>query len=164
MRFIFLARGYRFMAPVLGFFEVLIWVLAIRQVMLNLSNIVCLLAYCSGFAMGNYIGIRVEEKLSIGMVLLRIVAYNQIEALTEFMKSNNYGYTLVDGEGNQRKVKIIFSILKRKDLHDVLQAISRYAPQSFYTIENVKTVSEGIFPLPEPSALSKLFRKNRKSR
>ena len=50
LRFIFISKGYKKLAPLLGFVEVTIWVLAMREVLMNLRNIICLLAYGSGFA------------------------------------------------------------------------------------------------------------------
>ena len=65
-RVIFVSRGYRVLAAVAGFWEVLIWLLAIGQIMQNLDNPMCYLAYAGGFAMGNYIGITLTNKMSWG--------------------------------------------------------------------------------------------------
>ena len=70
LRLIYVSRGYKTLAPVLGFFEVLIWLAAIRQIMQHVDNPACFLAYALGFASGNYIGMWISEKLSIGKVLL----------------------------------------------------------------------------------------------
>jgi len=164
LRFIFISKGYRKLAPLLGFFEVLIWLLAIREVMVNLRNIACFLAYGGGFAIGNYIGMWVEEKLSIGMVLVRVVLRKDTPKLIEFMKKNNYGFTLVEGEGTQGGVRILFSILKRKNLNLVLYAISTYSPNTFYTVESIKEANSGVFPVTNRSVFSKLFRLYRKSK
>jgi len=164
LRFIFIAKGYRKLAPILGFVEVLIWVLAVREVLMNLRNIACLLAYGWGFAMGNYIGMWLEEKLSIGMVLVRTVLKTDARPLMEFMKINNYGYTLVNGKGTRGRVKILFSIVHRKNLGQVLNAISNYNPHAFYSVENIKSAKEGVFPMADKTAFSSLFRKHRKSK
>jgi uncharacterized protein YebE (UPF0316 family) len=164
VRFIFISRGYRKLAPLLGFVEVLVWVLAVREVMMNLHNILCLLAYGSGFAMGNYVGMWVEEKLSLGVVLVRVVMRSDPGPLKEFMRQNDYGFTMVEGEGIREKVKILFSVIKRKDLVLVLNAIAVHNPNAFYSVENVKSVSKGVFPGVESSVFSMLFRKHRKSK
>ena len=164
LRFIFISKGYRKITPLLGFIEISIWLLAVREVMVNLSNIACFLAYGAGFAMGNYVGMWLEEKLSIGMVLVRVVVKTDPSLLMEFMKKNDYGSTMVDGEGTREKVKILFSVVKRKNLGHILTAISTYNPHAFFSVESIKTVSEGIFPLGEKSVFAKLFRKHRKSK
>jgi uncharacterized protein YebE (UPF0316 family) len=65
IRIIFIAKGYKFRAAFLGFFEVIIWLLAITQIMQNLTNIFCYLAYGAGFATGNYLGMLIEEKFPV---------------------------------------------------------------------------------------------------
>ena len=164
LRFIFIAKGYRKIAPLLGFVEVLIWVLAVREVLVNLRNIACFLAYGAGFATGNYIGMWLEEKLSIGMVLVRIVLKDDPAPLRAFMKQNEYGYTVVEGEGTMEKVKILLSVVKRKNLGRLLSAISTFNPQAFYSVENIKAVNQGTFPMQEKTLFSKLFRFHRKSK
>jgi uncharacterized protein YebE (UPF0316 family) len=164
LRFIFLSRGYKKIVPVLGFAEILIWIIAIREVMVNLKNWVSLVAYAGGFAMGNYIGMMIEEKLSIGLVMLRVVFRKDPSDFLSFMQNNDYGYTAVEGSGVRDRVKIIFSILNRKELNTVLPILQAYNPNAFYSVENVKTVNEGIFPQTAGSVFNQLFRKFRKSK
>ncbi len=164
LRFIFIARGYRWLAPVVGFFEVTIWLVAIREVLVNLRNFVCILAYGLGFATGNLMGMWLEEKLSIGMVLVRLVLRNENKELAHFLREHNYGYTIMEGEGTRERVKILFTIIKRKNLEEVLNAVTEYVPNAFYTIESIRSARQGIYPLEEQSVFGKLFRKHRKSK
>lgn len=164
LRFIFLSKGYKKIVPFLGFLEILIWIIAIREVMVNLKNWISLVAYAGGFAMGNYIGMMIEEKLSIGLVMLRVVFRKDPSDFLCFMKNNDYGYTAVEGSGVQGEVKIIFSILNRKELNTVLPILLAYNPKAFYSVENVKMVNQGIFPRATGSVFGKLFKKYRKSK
>lgn len=145
IRLILVSKGYKAIAPLLGFCEVIIWILAISQIMKHLNNVVCYIAYGSGFAMGNYIGMLLEEKLSLGTVIFRIIPKGDSSELISWLQSQNYGVTIVDGEGSMGKVKVIFSILDRKNIEHVLSSINKYNPRAFYSIEDVRTVSEGIF-------------------
>ncbi len=70
MRVILVARGMRRLAPVLGFCEVLIWVVAITQIMRNLDNVLAYFAYAGGFATGTYLGMLLKEKLAVGLCML----------------------------------------------------------------------------------------------
>ena len=83
MRFIFLYRGYRILAPLLGFLEVTVWLLAIRGVLVNMKNPACFVAYAAGFAMGSYVGILLEDKLSLGVVLFRVILSEDPRPLLE---------------------------------------------------------------------------------
>lgn len=99
LRLIFLSKGQKKLAPFLGFFEVIIWLIAVSQIMKHLDNILCYVAYGGGFAMGNYIGMVVEEKLSIGNVLIRIIPRKDTSELITYLRDNNYGVTSVEAEG-----------------------------------------------------------------
>ena len=73
IRIIFVARGNKFIAPLLGFFEVFIWVIAISNIIQHLDNWVNYVAYAGGFAAGNFIGMLIEERLAVGVSLVRII-------------------------------------------------------------------------------------------
>lgn len=153
IRIIFTSKGKKLLAPVVGFFEVLIWLLAIGQVMRNLTNVSCYLAYAGGFAMGNYIGLLIEEKLAIGVVLLRVITQVDASALITHLRQENYGVTNIDAQGASGNVNILLLVLRRVDVEKIVQVIQRFNPKAFYTIEDVRHVSSGIFPVGAPSFL-----------
>ncbi len=148
LRLIFLSKGQKMLAPVLGFFEVIIWLLAVGQIMKHLDNVLCYVAYGGGFAMGNYIGMVIEEKLSLGSVLIRIIPKKDTSELIAYLRENNYGVTSVKAEGSRGEVDIVFSIIQRKDIEHVVGIINQFNPNAFYTIEEVKAINEGIFKKP----------------
>ena len=139
----------------------IIWILAVTQVMKHLDNYFNIFAYGAGFAAGNYIGMIIDEKLSLGLVMLRIIFKRKPDDFIKVLKDNNVGYTLADGEGNTKKVKILFSVLKRSDLKIVYEALSKHNPDAFYTIEDVKTARQGIFPHHESSFFKSHFSRQR---
>jgi uncharacterized protein YebE (UPF0316 family) len=146
VRVIFISRGFKYLSPLIGFFEILIWLLAIGQIMKNLSNPACYIAYASGFAMGNYVGIQMAEKLSLGVVLIRVVTKRDASQLVESLKSADYGVTSVDGHGTAEQVKVVFTILPRREVKRVVDLIKKFNPKAFYTIEEVGFVEKGILP------------------
>lgn len=147
LRIIFVTRGRKFLAPMLGFFEIMIWLLAIGQIMQNFTNITYYVAYAGGFAMGNFMGIYIESKLALGTLALRIITVMDATELIEYLKSRNFGITSVDAQGATGNVKLIFTIIRRKDLQEVVEIIQRFNPKAFYSIEEIRSISEGIFPV-----------------
>jgi uncharacterized protein YebE (UPF0316 family) len=156
LRMIFVAKGLKNLAPLLGFFEVIIWLLAIGQIMQHLDNIVCYIAYGTGFALGNYIGMYLDEKLMIGDVIIRVITGTDATDLVGELRTQNFGLTVVDAEGAQQKVKIIFSVIKRENIQHFVSVIKQYNPHAFYTIEDVKAVNEGVFKRPRRRILNTL--------
>ncbi|HNQ25125.1 MAG TPA: DUF2179 domain-containing protein [Methanoregulaceae archaeon] len=146
IRVIFIAKGLKYIAPVIGFFEVIIWLLAIGQVMNNISNVACYIAYGGGFAAGTLLGMTVEERLSIGTVVVRVISNEDITGLLSFLRAHSFGVTIADGEGSKGKVKIILSVIKRQDLEEVVRGIQHHLPGTFYSVEEIKSVAEGVFP------------------
>ena len=145
MRLIFVSKGFKILAPMLGFFEVTIWLLAIGQIMQHLNNIMCYIAYGAGFAMGNYIGIVLEEKMSIGTVLIRVIPKLNTDKLIDFLREREFAVTTVDVEGMSGKVKMLLSIVNRKHTEAYIEAVNQFNPKAFYTIEDIGSVKEGYF-------------------
>lgn len=146
IRVIFVSKGIKYLPSIVGFFEVIIWLLAIGQVMNNMTNVVCYIAYGAGFAMGTFVGMAVEEKLSLGLTSVRIITKEDPQELMQYLRANNYGVTSIDGEGGSGRVKMVFTIIKRQDLPHVIGIIKKFHPNAFYSIEEVKSVAEGVFP------------------
>ncbi|KUG14517.1 hypothetical protein ASZ90_015839 [hydrocarbon metagenome] len=153
IRVIFIAKGLKYIAPVIGFFEVIIWLLAIGQVMNNVTNIASYIAYGGGFAAGTLLGMAVEERLSLGTVFVRVISNEDVSSLVFWLRERSYGVTVADGEGSKGKVKIILSVINRHDLDEVIDGIHQHLPRAFYSIEEVKSVADGIFPHTRSSLL-----------
>jgi uncharacterized protein YebE (UPF0316 family) len=154
MRIIFVSKGQKRVAPILGFFEVFIWIIVIGQIMANLNNWACYFGYALGFAFGNYVGMRLEEYLAVGKQLIRIIAQKDGINLVKNLNNVGFGATLIEGEGSSGKVQLIYTIVNRENMAEVLQKINEFNPKLFYTIEDIKKVSAGIFP--NQSAFGKL--------
>ncbi len=148
VRLLTLSRGYKLITVVLGFFELLVWLLAIGQVFQNLTSITCYLAYAGGFAAGNYVGMTIEEKLALGSVMVRLVTKMPADDLIRYLQEENYRYTSVRAQGSSGDVHIIFLVIKRRDINKVVQLIDRFNPNAFYTVEDVRQVREGAYRMP----------------
>lgn len=145
LRIIFVSKGNRNIAPVLGFFEVLIWIIAISKIMQNLDNYVNYVAYAAGFATGNFVGMIIEEKLAMGIQMIRVFTSERGMDLVKTLNSNGFGATTIEAHGAKEKIYIVYSIVHRNELQRVLEVINSFNPRAFFTIEDVKAVNEGIF-------------------
>jgi uncharacterized protein YebE (UPF0316 family) len=146
MRIIFLSRGKRYLAPILGFFEVFIWIVAVSQLVRNLSTFGGFLAYAAGFAAGNFLGMAIEDRLALGTLSVRIITVKEADKLVERLHEEGYGVTSIDAQGATGRVKVIYSIIKRKDFNNVFDIIKSLNPRAFISVEEVRSAKEGIFP------------------
>ncbi len=147
IRYILIAKGFKYIAPVFGFFEVTIWLLAIGQVMANITNPICYIAYGAGFASGTYIGMELEERMRLGMAIIRLITPHPPGEFIARLRQYGYGVTNFAGEGANGTVHIIFMVVKRSKIPHLIPLIRDFHPHTFYTIEDVRTASEGIYPI-----------------
>jgi len=142
VRLIFISRGIRFFSAILGFFEVLVWLVAVSQIIQNLNSPVHYIAYAAGFGMGNFVGVSIEKRLSYGHRIITVITQKDSSQLIESFRRLKYGVTAIGGEGAKGPVKLIFSVVRKGQVETAIKAIKKFNPKAFYTIEDIKTVSE----------------------
>lgn len=142
IRIISISRGIRVLAAFLGFFEVLIWLVAITQIMKNLNNVVNYIAYAAGFGMGNFVGISIENRLALGSLIIRVITRKDASDLVNFLSSQRYGVTVVDAHSATGPVKVVYVIIRRKEAQRIVNIIKSFNPQAFYVVEDVRFVAE----------------------
>ncbi len=145
LRVVFVSKGNKYLAPLVGFFESIIWLLAVSQILKHIDNPLNTIAYGAGFAFGSYLGMTLEEKMSIGRVIVRAVCTRNAEQLIAAIRERHFGLTVVDGNGSKGSVKMLFSVIERTDLSDLIALINEWNPNAFYSIEEVKVAKEGVF-------------------
>jgi uncharacterized protein YebE (UPF0316 family) len=146
LRIIFVSRGKRSVAPLLGFFEVLIWVIAIGQLVQNLGSATSYLGYAAGFAAGNFAGMLIEDRLAIGTLIVRAIIPVGGDEVIRRLHEAGYGVTGVDGQGATGPVKLVYTVVKRKHIQQVMRIIHEVHPKVFITVEDIRSTEEGIFP------------------
>lgn len=162
IRVILLSRGNRLIAPLMGFFEVIIWLAAIGKVMQNLTNVVCYIAYGAGFATGNYVGMLIESKLALGYQIVRIISTSPLQLLPNELRNEGYGVTVLKGRGASGVVHILFSVISRKKVNDFIKLVLSIEPKAFISVEDVRSSYAGYLPsTPRGSSLwiKKIFKK-----
>ncbi len=158
LRHIFISKGLKKIVPILGFFEVLIWLIAMRQVFSHLNNAICFIAWAGGFSAGTLLGMLIEERLAIGTQIIRVITNEDISAVSAVLKKAHQGITIVDGHGAMGPVKLIFMIVKRANKKEVMDILHSYAPNAFYSVEDVKSFEHGVFTeYGQASAIGRLF-------
>ncbi len=155
IRIILVSRGHKIAAPLLGFVEVIIWLIAITQVMQNLNNVISYFAYGSGFAFGNYVGIWLEGKIALGYQLIRVVSDKELETIPIILRGEGFAVTTVKGRGTKTNVNIFFTVVNRKNVDYVLEVIKNIEPEAFITIEDVRKSYSGFIKPRTPFRVAK---------
>lgn len=153
MRILFISQGRTRLAAATGFVESLIWISVVAQTFRHLDNPLCILGYAGGFATGNALGMHIERKLAMGMQVVRIITQSDAAPLLQALQAADFGTTVVDAEGARGKVKLVFTVVRRRDVPRISQLIKTYTPRAFISIEDVRRAEEGVFPRSGPWGL-----------
>jgi uncharacterized protein YebE (UPF0316 family) len=161
VRIIFIGRGMKVRAALLGFCEVSIWLFAIGQIMQNLSDLGCYMGFAGGFALGNYLGVAIEQKLALGNLVVRVITKKDGRELAHRLRVAGYGVTSVDGEGATGPVQVILTVIRRKQLKSVVGMLTAFDRKVFYSVDDLQSISQGNFPTAqarEPGPVPHLLR------
>ena len=142
-RTIVIFRGHKLLAAFIGFFEIIIWLVAAAQVLNNLDQWYLALAYASGFAVGNYAGITIESRFAIGNELIRCISFNR-DVLAGALREGGYKVVSFDGDmGETHPVELLLIVEKRRKVPTLIQLIKTLDQSAVYTVSDVKSVYEG---------------------
>jgi uncharacterized protein YebE (UPF0316 family) len=133
----------------LGFFEILIWVTAISQVVTNLSESPLLaVAYAGGFAAGNATGILLERRLAMGSVVVRLISARASDPIAAFLDERRHPVAVFDGRGKgEAPVRLVYTTCRRKELREVLDRARALDADVIYAVE---PLLEGSLPFRQP--------------
>jgi len=146
LRILFISKGKKHLAPLVGFLEVFIWIVVISRILSETNDWLCYFAYAGGYAAGSFVGMLVEERLAIGTILIRVFTKKDGRALVIQLNKSGYGATISIGEGIEGEVSIVQTVINRKKSKQALSIITNFDPKAFYVVSDVRTVQRGIFP------------------
>ncbi|MCA9198750.1 MAG: DUF2179 domain-containing protein [Planctomycetales bacterium] len=142
LRTLSVVQGRIALSVVLGFFEVLVWIVALSQVLTGVTqNPVLMVAYAGGFAAGNAVGICVERKLAMGAVVVRMISAQFGSEIAVALRTAGHRATTFLGEGRDGPVTLIYASCNRRNVAKVVRIAKDFEPQVFYTVEPVQHVS-----------------------
>ena len=143
LRTLLMTRGMELSSAVLGFFEVLVYVVAIGAVVNDLNNIPNVLGYCLGFSVGTVVGIRLERRLALGYVTVHAISTEKGRQVAEALRDAGFGATLTWGEGRSGQVAMIDSVVARKDALAAADVVHSADVDAFVVIEHTSSVDRG---------------------
>ncbi|MFC1522356.1 DUF2179 domain-containing protein [Elusimicrobiota bacterium] len=136
-------RNAKTIVPVIAFFEVLIWIFAVGNAIKNLNSPWHLIGYAGGFAAGNVVGMWIEGKLAYGFVTAHIISKTGKQAIAQGLRERGYGVTEFRGRGWGGRVQILLSVIKRRDVRELIRVAKGIDPKVFVTIEEAQHVRQG---------------------
>ncbi|MGB9664274.1 MAG: DUF2179 domain-containing protein [Ignavibacteria bacterium] len=145
IRTLMVVQGRKYIAGILGFFEVTIWVFAIRHIMLHIDNLWNILGYSTGFGLGNIIGITLEQRFGLGYSQAYVISRHFVDKIANELRKNKFGVTLLPAEGGSGGQSIIVTVIPRKRQKELFEIVEKIDPEAFITIQSV-TPYRGYIP------------------
>jgi len=146
LRIIFVSKGERFKAPIIGFFEVFIWIVVISEILARANTMLSYVSYAAGYATGNFVGIMIEQKIAFGVLLLKVFTRKRGVEMVALLNKSGYGATTIRAEGSREQIDIVEIVIDRRAMQKVMTLITEYDPDVFYVVEDVRSRTKGIFP------------------
>lgn len=143
VRILLSVRGHRLLVPIIGFFEVLLWIFAVGNAIRHLDSVMHVLGYAFGFATGTIVGLWIEEKLAIGISTMRIITPKTGAELAARLRELGCGVTEFIGQGRFGAVQLVYTVVPRRSMPVVLTEIERIDPDAFVTVEEPREIRRG---------------------
>ncbi len=145
VRVLFVVRGRRQIAWVLGFMQSLIFVIAITSVLANIDNFLNILGYAAGFATGNVIGMIIEERLAVGHIQVTIISSHRGAVIAQQLRQAGYAVTEIPARGKDGTVELLHCSVRRKQLDHLETVVLENDPEAFITAEDVRPLRRGFW-------------------
>ena len=145
IRVLFVVRGRKSIAWILGFTQSVIYIVAISSVLTHLSNPLNVVGYAAGFATGNVIGMLVDERMAIGHMQFTIISSNLGNSVAESLRKNGFGVTEISGRGKDGMVTMLHCGVMRKDKERVEAVVRETDPAAFVSAEEMRPVRHGFW-------------------
>ena len=145
MRMIYVLHGQKALASLIGFVEVSIFIFAVSQVIASIThaNWYLAFAYSGGFALGTYVGLHLEERFAIGFTQLRIISPGKGEQIAHALWERDFGGTVVQAHGRRGPVQLVFSVVPRHALSEVMELSREIDEHSFISISDNRRIVRG---------------------
>jgi len=143
IRMLMVMRGKKYHAAIIGFFEVIIYIVALGKVVSSLNNLGNLLAYALGFATGNFVGTIIEDKVALGTITARIIPNTCKDEMVSSLRDMGFGVTEVEGMGKMGPRCLLYVVMPRKQLPKLLKYIEEIDSEAFITISDTRTARGG---------------------
>lgn len=139
----FIVRQKKVLASLIGFLEVLIFIVIVSRVIQDIQHWPYVLAYAGGFATGTLLGMSLTEKLSKEAVQVTIISNGHSEAVEAALREAGFGLTRYGGSGRDGSVQVLEVVCSTKDLGSLTKTVMRTDSTAFLYSRALSTLRGG---------------------
>lgn len=147
VRMLFTVKGKRFVASTIGFIEMLIWFLIVKEALnTDLTSIWIAVSYAGGYALGTLLGSYLSERLISGMVTVQAILSSANDEVVTMIRKAGYAVSVLDVKGQDDKPKYLLLIeVNKKRQNAIRKLIKELDARAFVIVNDSKTVYNGYF-------------------
>ena len=138
IRMILVIRGDKVPAAIIGFFEIMVYTVALGLVVGSLDDPVKLIIFCAGFSLGVLVGSVIEEKLALGYRGLQVIIDRDHCDLVTVLREAGYPVTCWEATGKSGPKTVSHMVVKRNMIKAVSNHIYEQDPNAFVVLMEPK--------------------------
>ena len=145
MRIILISKGYSKQGTALAVVEILLWVFIASTVIQGVSEApIKGLIYSVGFALGVYVGSKIENRLAVGKILIQVISDKAgADMIVRILRANGHGATSLDAQGRDSDRTVLMVFASRKNKQCIINLINDADVDALVVANEVSIVSGG---------------------
>ncbi|MBH1942339.1 DUF2179 domain-containing protein [Mobilitalea sibirica] len=146
LRLVLINRGEKIKGSIIAVFDIIIWLFITGTVLEGFQDdILRVIVFALAFAVGNYMGSWLEEKLAFGMCSIQVIVSDgeKSAGLAGILRENNFAVTILEGKGKDGPRQIMYLHLTRKRIPQAIEIIKSRIENAVIVVNDVKAVRGG---------------------
>lgn len=145
LRMMLTMKGYQLAAPFIAMVEVAIWVVGLGLVLDNLDNVLNIIVYSVGFGAGIYTGMKIEDKLALGHILVTTIVPENGWEVAEKLRGEGFGVTITQAYGREGSRYVLEILTPRSNERGLYKLIHEIEPKAFMISYEPRYINGGFW-------------------
>ena len=143
VRTIFSVKGKNLIASLIGFAEITVWFLVVKEALNTDENSLWIVfSYASGFSTGTYIGGIISNKFIKSNLGVQVITNNN--NIINILRDNGFGVSVIDIKGKKDEKKYMLYIsITNKNYTELEKIIKSYDEKAFIVVNEIKNIENG---------------------
>lgn len=148
MRTIVTVKGKKHIASLIGFFEIFIWFVIVKEALnVESTSLWIAFSYAGGYASGTFIGGFLSERIIKGNFGVQVITSKKDDELVAFLKKSGFGVSVIDvrSENEHSEKYMLFIEIDKTRFNELKKLIKKYDEKAFIVVNETKAVYNGYF-------------------
>ncbi|MDY0370927.1 MAG: DUF5698 domain-containing protein [Sphaerochaetaceae bacterium] len=150
VRMVLINRGERVKGTIIAFFDILLWLVITGTVLQGFQeDPLRIVVFALAFAVGNYMGSWLEDKLAFGLSSIQIIVPESEKSknLANVLRKESFGVTVVKGTGRSGERDLLLLHLKRKRIAEAINLINENFPEAVIVVNDSRVIRGGFITM-----------------